>query len=123
VLDAARGEIAQERISGSERKKTQSRAAFRYCPGKQTVDDLIGGAVAAHREKISKPALISAARQVRSLTRAGRLHNFEFNSSLPHTVERKTGELAAAASTCGGIHDGKKSFVHVRARLSVEDRA
>src|SRR5277367_103327 len=107
VLDAARREVAQERVARAEWEESERRTALSLRFGKKSVHDFVRCPVAADGEKISKALRVGPAGQRRGLARTGRLNDFEFDACLANTLERRGCEPAAASASGCRIDDGK----------------
>ena len=68
IFQPLMAEVAQERIAGAEREKAEGRAPTTFSIRKKAVDDFVGSAVAANRNKVALPTGVSLARNLGGVT-------------------------------------------------------
>src|SRR5271156_4635861 len=112
VIHTTSSEVTQKRISCSERQKPKGRAASPYSFREKAVNNFVGGAVAAYRQKISDPVAVCLPREVSGLARFNRLTNINLNTEPSHAVKRRCGKSSTSAAACRGIYDREKPPRH-----------
>ncbi len=101
--------VAQKRITGAERKKSESDALHCWFARKNSVENFMGGAVAAHREKPAIALAVCLARKLNGVTGTGGSDDVDVQAFCAEPCKRRAGELRGFAATCGGIHDGEET--------------
>jgi hypothetical protein len=105
-------EIPEKRISCTQREKTQLDPARGRSAPKNSINDLVRRAVAAHRQK-SSIALVECFRgEFRGVRRARGGNHVNAEAAILQAAKFSSGPLGGAPASSRGIHDGQKLFVH-----------
>ena len=108
VLRSAVKEIAQKRISRSDRQEAERGPFATDRIRQQTIHDFVCGAVAAHGDEVAPARGVGLARELRRVacTRSVVLLDFQARGAQPFECRGRV--LARAATASGGIHDREK---------------
>src|ERR1700740_2511525 len=106
MLYAAIAEIAQKRISCSQRQKTQRRALIGPRLREKSIDNFIGSSISADGNKFSLAAPIRFASNSRRIASALCLSHFNQDSARSQPLQRGTQQFPAAPAARGRIHNG-----------------
>src|SRR5882724_2388763 len=101
--------IAQKRITSAERKKSESDALRCGIARKNSVENFMRSAVAAHGEKPAIALAVCFARKLNGVTRAGGSDDVDVQAFCAEACKRWAGELRRFAATCGRINDREET--------------
>src|SRR5579863_7352544 len=108
MFNPAIAELPQERVAGSQGKKSQRRRIVRFSPRKQSVHDLIRCPITSNGNKFSITAGVGVPHQVCPLARTARFDHIELDSPRSQPIQRLCNELATPPSTRRRIHHGEE---------------
>jgi len=106
--------VTQERIASAERKESERDALNRPAAGKNTVENFVGCAVAAHGKKTPVTLIVGLPRKLNGMSLASGCDNVNLQTLLAKPREGWSGKLRRAAATGGGVDYGKEA---IRLRL------
>src|SRR4029077_12153849 len=114
-----RNEITEKGVAGADGEKAKGDAGACVCAGmgEDTVEDLVGGAVAAYGDEAALILLVSLASEIGGVTRAGGSDYVNVEAVLAQAPDRGASQLGGAAAARGGVDDGEKGFSHAIRRL------
>src|SRR5438445_11471462 len=92
--------IAQKRITGAERKKSESDTLCCGIARKNSVENFMRSAVAAHGEKPAIALAVCFARKLKGMTRAGRSDNVGVQAFCAEACRRRAGERRGFTGSC-----------------------
>src|SRR5258708_37331801 len=102
-------EIAQERVPGAKRKKTERDALGGRLSCENAVQDFMGGSVAADRQKFAIALAISFAGKMNGMPGASGSDDVDQQTLFAQACKRRTSELGRFATTGCGVDDGQKA--------------
>ena len=106
MFQATIGEVAQKRIPGAQRKKSQSGRLFPQRLWEETIDDFIGSTISADGDKMALSSRVSVAGYFCSVSGSAGRRDFDIEAGIPQALQRRAEEFPAASAARGGIHDG-----------------
>src|SRR6185437_3895303 len=112
MLQPALAEIAKKGIARAQGKKAESwpLAAFRL--GEESIDDLVGGAVAADRQEIALAAGVGLAGDGTGVPGAAGFRQFQFDAAGAQPAQGFVYQFAAAPPTRGPVYHCQKAPAH-----------
>ena len=102
-------EIAQERVAGAKRKKTERDALGGRPSCENAVQDFMGGSVAADCQKFAIALAISFAGKMNGMPGASRSDDVDWQTLFAQAGKGRTSKLGRFAATGCGVDDGQKA--------------
>src|SRR5262249_52965640 len=106
---AGAGEIAEKRVAGAERKKTERYAIGTGVTRKDAVQDFMSGAIAAYCKKAAVALGIGFVSEIAGVTGSGRYNDVDVEPAFAQSGQSGAGEFCGDAAAGGGIDDGEET--------------
>ncbi len=110
-------EIAEERIAGTERKKSEGDAGVCCNVSEDAVEDFVSSAVTADSDEAAIVLVVGFAGEVCGVTGTGRGDDVNAKAACAQARDGWADEFGRAATAGGGVDDGEERFSHKRASL------
>src|SRR5450432_3059725 len=114
IFNSSIGEVAKKRVAGTQRQESQSWRFSSRCERKQSIHNLVGGAVAADGDESPIAFRISISGEFRRLVGRLRFYDINLNAARPQTIKCRLQELSTAPAARCRIDHRKERIAQVR---------